>query len=232
MTEHMATKKILQRKRHSVYWAVRVWMAFKKLVLEDEGVRKTLEQGVDRKQFNRLFGRLLKSRGPRKTRGKKSTAARLRRDACAVCYETYYQWLCAPSTPLQVRSVEGKGLGLFLKACAGRTITALPKELVGVLAKVEDEEEWQELVQASYPSLWQNQRILFGPLSLVNHACDAELQWKNPWHGPPHELLEGFQSVRLKVKEGRQWNQGELLVNYGMGKVKGFECSCRACMHL
>lgn len=105
----------------------------------------------------------------------------------------------------------------------------IPSELVGLLANIDDSDEWRCLVESGYPSLWEGQRVLFGPLSLLNHSCEAALQWKNPsYRGMAHTLLQGFATVRVKLKPGYALQAGkELLVRYG--DQLWFHCECSRC---
>ena len=97
------------------------------------------------------------------------------------------------------------------------------------------EYDFRQLQAGLYPSLfsWRTSNgILFGPASLLNHACNAELAWTNPTRRGVADLFEGFNCLHVKKKRAKKavvFEAGdEICVTYGMSR-KDFECKCGGC---
>ncbi|KAL6054436.1 Translation initiation factor IF-2 [Balamuthia mandrillaris] len=99
----------------------------------------------------------------------------------------YYCKLLDPKGPLVVKCTNNCGLGLFVQRSKlyklNRSRYLLQDYLFGVLLEVKCKKEVQLLRQANYSSLYKNGEstyILCGPLSLVNHACNALFAFSFP----------------------------------------------------
>ena len=114
------------------------------------------------------------------------------------------------SSPLKVTEGD-RGLELRTRNQPLDSLANPPKELYGLVAQV-SEEDFDALVEAKYPSLYETggsvMGILFGPLSLVNHSCAAKFRFSNLTTRGHPEGFEGFGVIRLKDKRGGKVGTG------------------------
>ncbi len=237
MNENRALVSVLKQKHHSVPVGVRYWTFYKSAVLEDARMREAMLQDavMSFARFHRLMVPLLKSSPFRpNARRSRTTCERLNRDMITVLYE-YHKALMGAGVPWEIRgrAVEGAGLGLFARK-AFVWNDAHAKQLFGVVCGV-SEGDFQTLCEKKYPSLFSSRNagdgILFGPASLLNHACDAPFTWTNPVKRGVPAMFEGFDALRLKKrsKKGVSFEANEeICVSYGMTR-KDFVCKCRKC---
>ena len=109
------------------------------------------------------------------------------------------------------------------------------KLLFGVVCGVSDA-DFAELQTQGYPSLFNargvGNGILFGPASLVNHACNAPLTFSAPTERSAPNTFEGFHCLKLKQRKTRRvrFREGEeICAAYGM-RTKNFACKCGKCI--
>ena len=244
MKENAALSRVMKLKDHSIPLGVRYWIFFKTVVLENSQVRKEVcarKTKLSLEEFRELMRPLL-NRSPFRpsTRRTKASCDRLNRDMVRVIFE-YYKVLLIRDLPWEVRSAgDDEGLGIFAKRKLEWNAEC-SKMLFGVVASVSQEDfdaisNGSDGGKTNYPSLFDSHvtggGILFGPVSLLNHACDAELKLGNPTTRGTPELFEGFSCLRLKFPEKRSvvFERGqEICIQYGMTH-KNFRCKCRKCM--
>ncbi len=235
MNENRALVSVLKQKHHSVPLGVRYWTFYKSAVLEDARMREAMLQetgAASFARFHRLMVPLLKSSPFRpNARRSRATCERLNRDMITVLYE-YHKALMGPWV-IQGRAAEGAGLGLFAREPFVWT-DAHAKQLFGIVCGV-SEGDFQTLCEKKYPSLFSSRDtgdgILFGPASLLNHACDAPFTWTNPVKRGVPALFDGFDALRLKKRARKEVSfeaNEEICVLYGM-KRRDFVCKCRKC---
>lgn len=228
MKENQAMCSLLKRRDHSIPLGVRYWAFYKGNVLENDNGRavESLEE------FQQLLRPLLKS-SPCRPNAKRSraTSERLTRDMTNVLH-AYHQTLFGPNVPWKLQKTD-TGVGVFARKDFEWT-SEHAKLLFGVVSGVSDA-DFSELQSNGYPSLFNARGvgggILFGPASLVNHACDAQLAFSAPTERSVPNAFEGFHSLKLKPRRAGavRFRQGEeICAVYGM-KAKNFTCGCRKC---
>ena len=222
MEENKALKHVVTKFGHSVKLAIRLWASFKINFLEKHQSRMEFDcTSYTADEFRELTNRILGRSGPSEVRPKES---RLRGFAFKTWFKFYEQLLHEDSS-VQVIQTEN---GLGLAARADRELSALS----GYYLKLEDV-DFEKLKRANYPSLYKS-GILFGPLSLLNQDCGSKLKFGEAAFKSQPAGFEEFGVVRLKDIRPRKrpaiMKKGEeILVNYGMGRSKGFECKCKTC---
>ena len=241
MRENQSMRDMLKRNVHSIPIGVRYCAFYKKYVLEDAEMLEKSRLSVIRSKedFHRFIKPVLKSAPVRGH--SKGTKERLQRDLVGVLFE-YHKALfgdggdggdggCCWSPQMTEH-----GLGLVARK-RFKWDAVCEKRLFGLVCKV-DKADFEELKSNCYPSLFQSRDsgdgILFGPASLINHACDGEFRWSNPSKRGVPEAFEGFYALRLKKRKSDAeivFEEGqELCIVYGMRR-KNFVCSCRKCSH-
>lgn len=233
MTEETkALKQVIRRADCSVPFGVRLWIIFKRWVLEDEQQRKHFEKlSMEEKRFREEMAKILKQRGPTEVKGPTPTASRMRRESVGVLWG-YAKVLLSAASLLKVEGQFGqaRGLGLFMRREA--KLKDLDDWLFGLLGEV-DQKDLNTLIENGYPSLYEGSKIggtiLFGPMSLLNHSCETAICFSSP---KPRDLYE-FETISLKdptdPSKKRKLKKGkEILVNYRMAN-KDFDCECGSC---
>jgi hypothetical protein len=232
MKENDALRPVLQRKQHSIPFAIRFWCFFKKNVLEDPSTRELYashDPSLSEEQFRESIRPLLKEKGPKCARGQSSSAAFYHRVGFDALYQYYVETLSPQSLIVVKETDDGRGLGLFLKRDVSHV--ELANWIRGYVVKLWPA-DYELIVDREYPSLFAGESILFGTLSLVNHSCDA----RSPIFGNPtkhvHDAFEGLQGIRLQFKCARNYICGEeIVVNYRCDN-NGFNCLCQTCQQL
>jgi hypothetical protein len=238
MIENKALTRVLQQKSHSIPLGVRYWAFYKGAVLEHDDVRLgSVAEATNIESFKEAMKPLMK-RSPFRPSTKRSrrTCEILNRDMLSVAFE-YHKVLLGESddVPWEVCNTQF-GLGL----CAKQDFewnTEHSRLLFGVVCDVADD-DFQVLQQQDYPSLFASRAtgngILFGPASLLNHACNAPLKWGSPSKRgrPPSEHFEDLNCLRLQTRSKKKvkFAKGDIIsVRYGMHR-KNFVCQCADCL--
>jgi hypothetical protein len=164
----------------------------------------------------------------------------------------YYQVIVHPSAPIRCINDPAKG-GLQLVARRDLSFQELNAGLYGFVTEEIGEADFETLMKEHYPSLFDGNRILFGPLSLINHSCTSDFRFTNPssktdsmrkTDSMPAYLNE-FKVVRLKNMSSSSssfisakkrtktepivfYKDHPITVKYGMTQ-KDFDCLCDAC---
>lgn len=227
MEEIDIIKNALKRKNTSLSREIQYWVFFKSKILEREENRILFDQKrLTTQQFRKLLKKCARpsSHGPKICRGGSETHRRYARELMTKCYE-YYAAILHPESPVCVRNTP-HGLGIFLNQsiCIKSDRFIFPEQLTGNLIQI-GEDEFQELKEADYPSLYDGDRVFVGPLSLINHQCMLEVGFKA---FTSTVFAKTFDDIKLKAGE-------EILINYfnanrpGEVLFKGEECKCKAC---
>jgi hypothetical protein len=152
----------------------------------------------------------------------------------------YYCTLLHSSRSLDIRCLDVNGrhnLGLFWKADTRRFQEGeIFTEVCGMLQPIQTEDAATLLKDSGFPSLFSNntkQHILFGPLSLVNHACNAPFGFYVLPDTLSKDVLPGalkwHKSVALRAKKAFTLETGqEIVANYG-DEYKFTNCWCESC---
>ena len=236
-----AVQPILRWGQHNIQVSVRYWLFYVRFVLEDDAMRQQFagKRNLTTKQFRELMKPTLCS-APSFTRGSTLKAKRLRRDMLAVL-RFYHDVLLSGKYPWVVRRCAGRqGIGLFATRSFNWT-ARLAQMLFGALCYVSND-EFGVLQHREYPSLFAGNAILYGPLSLINHRCDAALAFGEPDGELGATIGDGLfedieciqlRSARSKRKKRRRisFTEGkELTAQYGMDALD-FTCEAPCCTH-
>ena len=228
MNENKALVRVLQQKSHSIPLGVRYWTFYKGTVLEKEAVRERVRGAAVFKEAMKPYMKRSPFRPSRKR--SRRTCDILNRDMLNVASE-YHKVVMDPEVPWEVCNTDF-GLGLYAKRDFEWTATH-SKMLFGAVCDI-SVEDFLKLQEDHYPSLFSSQvtGILFGPASLLNHSCSAQLSWSRPTkRGPPSQSFEGFLCLRVKGRSKKKvkFAKGDpITVKYGMRK-KDFTCECESC---
>ena len=237
MNENKALKRVLQQKSHSIPLGVRYWAFYKGAVLEHDQVREKMQTDDLNTiaSFKEAIKPLMKQSPFRpSTKRSRRTCEILNRDMLNVVFE-YHKVLFVDNVPWEVCNTRF-GLGL----CAKQDFewnTEHSRLLFGVVCDVA-QDDFRVLQQQDYPSLFASRAtgngILFGPASLLNHACNAPLKWGSPSKRgrPPSEHFEGLNCLRLQTRSKKKvkFAKGDVIsVRYGMQR-KNFVCQCAHCL--
>lgn len=239
----MEETSILAPLKNPVSVHFRSWVFFKQKVLESE-LRKELEgTNYTKEEWETIVSRLKPQSFCSKfrTRGTKSisreTMMRYRRHLVADGYR-YYQSLISKHRFLQV--IETK-VGLGLEIIEGKEDDAnmvIKQHLWGTLFPLADP-LFEKLKEKQFPSLYESEKKygLGGPLSLLNHECNAQFAFSSPSSGSPG----GRETMKLKDIREKPWKKlridGEITVEYhnekeiktGKVQIVGRNCSCKKC---
>lgn len=234
-----AVQPILRWGQHNIQLSVRYWLFYVRFVLEDDVMRERFAGKRDptTMQFRELMRPAL-CNAPSFTRGSTSKAKRLRRDMLAVL-RVYHDVLLSRKYPWTVRRCSGgQGIGLFATRSFNWT-DRLAKVLFGALCYVSTD-EFSVLQDRDYPSLFTGNAILYGPLSLINHRCDAALAFGAPDSELGATVGDGLfedieciqlRSARAKKRRRISFSEGnELTAQYGMDALD-FTCQAPCCTH-
>jgi hypothetical protein len=235
MAESAILAQYWKRKRINIPfpdWPVKAWLFFKSQVVEDDETRKLIMSIniKSRTQFRKIITPVISRSGPRGTRGKVFSKFK-RSDLISICW-WYYQHLFAEELPYQVRPSELGGVGLFWKktgqlvSADNGTVESL-SQIVGFTIYVA-EEDFNILLSHNYPSLYRNNYILIGPLSLVNHHCQSPLGFTAATGRHLIPEFEGIRMVQLRVhevdSEVESVQDAEILAKYS--EEKPVWCTC------
>jgi hypothetical protein len=230
MIESQALRNVLMTGACSVPLGVQIWVCFKRHILEKDEERTKLERldSSDAKVRN-ILNVMLRKFGPFHLR-KQSRKVQ----ECASVLLVYCHVLFGPAAVIRV-SQDPTTKGLRLQARKNLRLEDLKAGLYGLLSMELSQKDFSALRTNNYPSLFHGNKILFGPLSLINHSCDAPFSFGNPSHtaGVPEELGE-FPTIRLKQNSAAGKaavvikKDQELKVKYGMS-AKNFKCACPKC---
>jgi hypothetical protein len=182
MAESQILSQFWKRKKRNISfpdWPVKAWLFFKSQVVEDVEIVKLIKLSNinSRIQFRKLITPVISRGGPRGTRGKVYSKTK-RSELISICW-WYFQQLFAEQLPYEVGTSELGGVGIFWKktgklVCADNGTVESLTQLVGFIIYIV-EEDFEILLSHNYPSLYRNNYILIGPLSLVNHHCQSSL---------------------------------------------------------
>jgi len=145
----------------------------------------------------------------------------------------------------------GRNLPFLVCWCGNRGLGVIPRtdnytelrsDLWGVEQPINSAEVWNSLCQHNHPSLFSSNglhSIMYGPLSIVNHACTSRWTWRREtvllenvneivsnWQGPSE--VDGIRLCRRYHTAAVVENE-ELMVYYGS---INFDCMCNARRHL
>ena len=213
--------KVLKRKRHSVPVGIRYWLFFKRHILEKPKIRELFEKELTKEEFAMLVKQHANPSkyGPSFCRRKpsKATNKRYTNDMLATLYR-YHAALLAPSSPICTKESKASGLGVFLrdggrKAAARQGSPLMEEYLFGTLFELTSEKEIELLRAERYPSLMEVPKkkqqasshedekevlvyAMCGPLSLVNHDCQASLRFTLPRSMMPREEGKEFHGLQ------------------------------------
>ena len=213
-------------------WPIKVWLFFKTYLVEDSNIRSWMEKRPFQNyvEFRNFITPIVVSNGPRGTRGNVKFSAPDRSELITICW-FYYNLLLEPTLPFRVKESAVGGVGLFWKQ-SGELIldeklvtpTAL-SSLVGFLIEVPDD-IFSELQLLNYPSLYGENFILIGPLSLINHQCKALFGFSSPLQKSDFVLFLNIPVVKLRlISEAHEVVEGtEIFAQYSHEKPAWCKC--------
>jgi hypothetical protein len=209
---------LLRKRSNSIPFGVVFWGSFLTCIFKKKAIPQNLNQAV----FSQRARRWLKRCGPREVR---KSDAYIRQ--VVKIWWGYYEALCL-SPIIEVKNTIDRGVGVFFKK-QGSTLEEVRRALKGFIAWV-DEDEFKMLKEAKYPSLYSTASgcfILFGPLSLVNHACGSSLRFSMPLKRVNEDSFPEITIKQLSVS--KRFGREEVLVDYFNGEQPDFECCCGNC---
>ena len=169
---------------------------------------------------------------PIEVRRNSKTAKKIRKEFLRELF-IFYQYTLSPKLSFHLRHSD-YGLGIFArKSIINRN------ELWGLLLHVND---WvgKELKEVNYfslcPSSSSSSYIMIGPLSLVNHSCNARFSFTAPQKNHLKELDDwflGFNAIYLSCEQDfiPVKKRQEIFALYNKTELN-FECKCTAVKHV
>jgi hypothetical protein len=187
-------------------WPIKVWLFFKKYIVEDTKVRTQITEAKieKRKEFRDFIDPIIIKYGPRSIRGSTPRCRQYRTEFVTICWK-YFNLLFHEDLYYQVGESETGGVGLFwtrsdeipIKANGG---LGTLETIVGFLIYL-TEDDFEFLRKGGYPSLFGQNYLMIGPLSLVNHNCKSPFAFTDSKRNYSNEEFEGLLMVQLKVIE-------------------------------